>query len=334
MNNAELIQCSAAEWLARHDGGDWGGLQQQEFEAWLAVSLAHRVAYLRLSSAWQRADRLGALRPAAASEAIEPPSALPAAATRHRWPMRSPMQQIAASLAVAVMLGGAWFGWQGVQRGSDPSGEAYSTAIGSHESLTLADGSRLMLNTDTRLRTAVGAATRTVWLDKGEAYFDIAHDASRPFVVLAGDRRITVLGTRFSVRRRAGQVDVLVEEGRVQVEPQAARSSAAPTIVTRNQAVVSRDSDVLLVSKAPAQISQALSWRHGKLVLDQMTLAEAATEFNRYNRKKLVIDDAALGSVRIGGSFDSGNIQGFAALMQTVLGVAVRDTGDEIRLSP
>jgi transmembrane sensor len=194
MSNAELIECSAAEWLARRDGGDRGGQQQQQFEAWLAVSLAHRIAYLRLSSAWQRADRLGALRPAAASEAIEPAPALPAAATRHRWPMRSPMQQIAASLAVAVMLGGAWFGWHGVQPGSDPSVEAYSTAIGSHESLTLADGSRLMLNTDTRLRTAVGAATRTVWLDKGEAYFDIAHDASRPFVVLAGDRRITVLG--------------------------------------------------------------------------------------------------------------------------------------------
>lgn len=329
MSNAELIEHSAAEWLARRDAPGWSETQQQELDAWLTQSVAHRIAYLRLSSVWQRADRLGALRPAAVPAAALPG---PASAPRRQWLTRLPLQNFAAGLTMVVALCAVWIGWRGLQDGGEP-GDAYSTAVGAHESLTLADGSRLVLNTDTRLRAAVGTSGRTVWLDRGEAYFSIAHDAGRPFVVLVGDRRITVLGTRFSVRRRADQVDVVVEEGRVQVEPQLARAHTAPTVVTRNQAVVSRADNVLVVSKAPAQISNELSWRQGKLVFDQMTLAEAAAEFNRYNRKKLVIDDAALASVRIGGSFDTGNVVGFAALMQQSFGVVVHDTGNEIRIS-
>jgi transmembrane sensor len=328
-HNAALIEERAAEWLARRDGPGWDQAQQQQLDAWLAEAVTHRVAYLRLNSTWQRADRLSALRPAAALQ--PPPPPVSARAPARRWLARPPMLWMAASLALMLVLGGGWFGAQP----SGPPGETHSTAVGSHESLTLADGSRLMLNTDTRLRTAVGPATRTVWLDKGEAYFDIAHDAGRPFVVLAGDRRITVLGTRFSVRRQADRVDVVVEQGRVKVEPlqETASPDLSPTIVTRNQAVVSRADNMLVVAKAPEQIGKELSWRQGKLVFDQMTLADAAAEFNRYNRKKLVIDDPALAGVRIGGSFDTGNVQGFAALMQNVLGVALRDTGEEIRMS-
>jgi transmembrane sensor len=328
MSDAERIEICAADWLARRDGPVWDDVQQRELDAWLAQSIAHRVAYLRLASVWQRADRLSAMRQGAVSALAvqrDEPVARPGLA-------RFSMQRIAAGMAIAVALGASWVGWHEVMERGEP-GEGYTTAIGARETVALADGSHLILNTDTRLRAAVNDAGRMVWLDRGEAFFEVAHDPERPFVVLAGNRRITVLGTRFAVRRHADQVDVVVEEGRVQVELQTPSPHGVPTVVTRNQEVVSSGGNVLVVSKAAAQIGNELSWRQGKLVFDQMTLAEAAAEFNRYNRKKLIIADAALANVRIGGSFDTANIAGFAALLQQGFGLVVKDNGEDIRIS-
>src|SRR5258708_31845445 len=94
----------------------------------------------------------------------------------------------------------------------------YITEIGAREMVPLADGSKVELNTDTRIRTVVTKERRTVWLDRGEAYFEVVPDTSRPFVVLAGSRRITVVGTKFAVRRDGDEVQVKVPEAIVHVE--------------------------------------------------------------------------------------------------------------------
>ncbi|MGJ7564754.1 FecR family protein [Variovorax sp. GB1R11] len=352
MTDAERIESAAADWLARRDSGSWGDTDQQQLDAWIAESVAHRIAWLRLSSAWQRADRLSALRappaPAPAPTSAPAPAPAPSPATvpiplpvrapasgpsprqaGARWLPRFSTQRIAAGLLLTACAC-SWLGWRYTQ---DWQSEHYATAVGARQQVALADGSVLTLNTATQLRTLVNDSGRKVWLEDGEAYFDIAHDKKRPFVVIAGERRITVLGTRFVVRRQGDQVNVVVEEGRVQIASAQAASGVAPTVLVRNQAAVASAGNVLVMPKAPKQIDDELSWRQGKLVFDQTTLGDAATQFNRYNTRKLVITDAAVAQIRIGGSFDASNMGGFVALLKQGFGLVVQDSGNETRIS-
>ncbi|AVQ83848.1 MULTISPECIES: FecR family protein [unclassified Variovorax] len=349
MTEAERIESAAADWLARRDSGSWTDTDQQQLDAWIAESVAHRIAWLRLSSVWERADRLGALRtPAAPAAAAAAPGVIPIplpapaparpGARGHRAFQlpRFSTQRIAASMLIAA-AGCSWLGWKYTQ---DWRSEHYATAVGARQSVSLPDGSVLTLNTATHLRTVVNANGRKVWLEDGEAYFDIAHDKAHPFVVIAGDRRITVLGTRFVVRRDGEQVNVVVEEGRVQIASASSdrgtdksAKSGEPTVLVRNQAAVASANNVLVISKAPKQIDDELSWRKGKLVFDQTSLGDAAAQFNRYNTRKLVIADPALARIRIGGSFDANNMGGFVALLKQGFGLSVQESGNETRIS-
>ena len=170
---------------------------------------------------------------------------------------------------------------------------------------------------------------RIVWLDDGEAYFDISPDATRPFVIIAGNRRVTVMGTKFSLRREGDRLKVDVVEGRVQVQS----GSFSPTLLSRGETAISEATNVVVSRRTERQSLAATSWLEGRLVFDQMTISEAAAQFNRYNRKKLVIADAAAANVRIGGTFEAGNVQAFARLMQAGFGLVVESHDDRIVMS-
>ncbi|CAN5381117.1 FecR family protein [soil metagenome] len=351
MTEVERIESAAADWLAHRDSGNWTDTDQQQLDAWIAESIAHRIAWLRLDSVWQRSDRLSALRtpplpvpaalPASASASTSAPIPIPVPApsfapaprgharSRPAWLPRFSAQRVAAC-TLLVAAASSWLGWRYTQ---DWQGEHYATAVGARQQVSLPDGSVLTLNTATQLRALVNASERKVWLDDGEAYFDIAHDKKHPFIVIAGDRRITVLGTRFVVRVQGDQMNVVVEEGRVQIASAQAAKGAEPTVLTHNQAAVTSEGNVLVIPKAPRQINDELSWRQGKLVFDQTTLGDAASQFNRYNTRKLVIADPAIARIRIGGSFDANNMGGFVALLKQGFGLAAQDNGNETRIS-
>lgn len=322
MTEAERIESIAADWLARRDGERWSETEQRALDAWIAESIAHRVAWLRLASAWRRSERLGALH--------TPQAPVAARARERSWLPRFSVQRMAAGVLIAV-AGAGWLAWNLAQ---EARGDGhYATAVGARQSVTLRDGSVLTLNTATQLRTAVNENGRKVWLDDGEAYFDIAHDKAHPFVVIAGHRRITVLGTRFLVRRQGDQVKLTVEEGRVQVASTLDEKGGEPTVLTHNQSAVASTSSVLVMSKSAKQVNDELSWRQGRLVFDQTTLGEAATQFNRYNTRKLVISDPAVQGIRIGGSFDVHNMEGFVSLLKQGFGLSAHDAGNETRVS-
>jgi len=310
MSDAQRIDAAAADWLARRDNDNWTQQEQQALDAWLQASTAHRVAYLRLDSAWRAAGRLAEL-PAAS------------AAARH-WPWaRFSLRRVAAGLA--LVSGAALFAalyWAPAPQ------QSYATAIGERRTLALADGSRLTLNTGTRVRTSIEAGKRNVWLDSGEAYFDIAHDAAHPFVVQAGASRVTVLGTRFAVRRENEVVKVAVLEGRVRVE-----QAGQQVVLGANDTAQADSRRLAMSSKTPVQVAQQLGWRAGRLVIDQLTLEQAAQEFNRYNRRQLVIADPALSGMVIGGSFAPENVDGFARLLQQGFGLRVESRDDKIIIS-
>jgi transmembrane sensor len=178
----------------------------------------------------------------------------------------------------------------------------------------------------------VTATRRTVTLDAGEAYFDVVHDASRPFVVYAGNRRITDLGTKFSVFRNGDDVRVTVREGRVKVEILGQSAGRAPVVTDGGHEVVTKGGETLVFVKPDVDIANDLSWRSGMLVFNQQTLAEAAEQFNRYNERQILVEGNAR-KIRIGGSFKADNVEVFVLLLHRGFGLSVSDQGDRIVVS-
>ena len=311
MTDIERIEEEASLWVIREDRR-LSAAERDQLACWLDASTAHRVAYLQMQEAWGRADRLTVARP-------------PMREPRRRESLLPRLAAIAAVLAIC--LGGAgWYYYAG-----QAAGQTYATGIGDHQTLRLADGTRIELNTDSRLQAQVTGRARTIRLERGEAYFEVVHDAAHPFVVLAGNRKITDIGTKFSVRLEGDQVRVLVREGKVKVETLDGRT-AAPAVADAGSSVVVQGNGLLFTNRASRDVVRELSWRSGVLVFDHETLAAAAAEFNRYNRKKVVV----LGEARdlhVGGRFRANNADAFASLIQAGMGVDVRDTGDEIIIS-
>ncbi len=318
MSNAAAVEQQAALWRVRQERSSWSAEDQQALDAWLAESTAHRVAWLRLDYGWKRVDRLAALR-------------APSIGGKLVWQSRNPQRRTLAMAAGFLLTVG--LSVLGVSQWLNDGTQQYVTAVGGHETVPLRDGSRIELNTDTRVRAAVDETARRVWLDKGEAYFDIARDPARPFVVDAGDHRIVVLGTRFSVRRDQGRVEVFVEEGRVRVEAKANDKPSPPAIAMPGDRVIAEAGAMLLAPASEDKVASELSWRKGVLIFDRTSLAAAAAEFNRYNAKKLSIDDRTIADVRISGSFDATNVEAFSRLLQRAYGLRVQDQGERVAIS-
>lgn len=326
MSTAVDINEEAAAWLAREDAG----LSPAEVDAlavWLAESTSHRVAYLRLNAAWARADRLSALG-SPDSRVIDSASVQPARLTGRRVFPRHAVAASIATLALGVLAAILFNTNKIVQPAT------YRTDIGGREFVPLADGSKVELNTDTRLRATVSESSRVVWLDQGEAYFEITHDEVRPFVVIAGPRRVTVLGTKFSVRRDGDDVQVNVVEGRVAVDSvlQAPPISRPIGTVGSGEVMITKQRSALVMARGADAIRDVLSWRQGLLVMDQWTLGQAANEFNRYNRRTMTIAPS-LAEMRLGGSFEATNVDAFARILKEGFGLKVQFSGDRIVVS-
>lgn len=311
------IEARAAEWLALRDSAEGKDLREAEFEAWLAESMANRVAYLRLEAAWNRADRLASLRAPA-----QPMLLRPEAPKTVRIPI---YMRLAASLIVCA-LAGAYIAW--LDRAPETQ-QSFATGIGGHETVALSDGSQIELNTSTSVRTGFADGKRNAWLDQGEAYFSVKHDAAHPFVVWAGKRSVMVLGTKFSVHRDGDRLTVMVEQGMVTVSD-GARHSA---LLAQGDTADVTSASFLRAHETAQEIADALSWRNGLLVFDHETLASAVAEFNRYNSEKLVVADAKAANLRIGGTFGNNNIAGFVRLLRSAFRLHEESRGNTVIIS-
>jgi len=307
---ADDVKTQAAAWFERRHFWGWSEKDQIEFDAWIAQSLAHRAAYVRLDAMWQRTELLSALRPVA-----EAPG-------KAMFPM---MLKIAAAFIVATAIGAGAFAYL-----EQPRERVFSTGLGGHETVTFADGSKIELNTNTVLRARMTTAERTVWLDKGEAYFQIKHDSAHPFVVMAGDHRVTDLGTKFTVRRETGKTEVSVIQGRVTFDAPDSSTPSQVALLTAGDVATATASNVSVRRESEKVLSTGLSWRRGVLVFDKTELGEAAAEFNRYNSEKIVIADPAVASRTIDGTFRTEDVELFARIAQVALGLHVEDGADRI----
>jgi transmembrane sensor len=353
VSTASEIEASASDWLVRRESGDWSEAEQVRLDQWLNESTLNRVAFLRLELAWEDAARLKALGAGVRSDGPPPPghwnispfygAPAPIAEQARRPRLRAAYIAFAASLLVAVVAAGYW-------RFVVDAGR-YSTAVGMIASVAIADGSKVTLNTNSRIRVALSDAERRIELQRGEAFFDVSKDPHRPFVVRVGDKRVIAVGTRFSVRRFDDEIEVVVTEGKVKVESPStdvtneasSRESAsgdplqphAPADVLLVAGSVARASEagVLMQRKSVPEAEAQLSWRVGVLVFRDRNLGEAIAEFNRYNERHIVIDDPALAQLKIEGNFRATNLDAFVRLIESGFPVRVEQHTDRIVLT-
>jgi transmembrane sensor len=327
------IEELAAQWLAKRDSGDWSESDQAELTRWLA-STAHRVAFIRLETAWQEARRLKALGAGAATGVVPPAGewrtspffARNESASRvaHSGGRRSVLRALAASLVLAIVGATTWILW--------PTGSTYRTPIGGLATVPLRDGSKITLNTDSYLRVAVTERERRVELEQGEAYFEVAKDPQRPFVVAAGKQRVVAVGTAFAVRRVDDGVRVVVTDGRVRIED-GGDAASLPAHLSAG-AIARADGEGVLIQEKPLpEAEEYLSWRSGYVVFRETPLAEAAAELNRYNERKIVIQDPQVAAIRISGNFRATNFEAFVRLIEEGFALSAHSRGDEIVLT-
>jgi len=375
VSDREAIELRAAAWLQKRDDGTWIDAERAEFDSWLASDTNHRVAYLRLEAAWEEMNRLQALGAGYPRGRVPTPDELgasswgtgadqsrtdagrPGAAvrTRARW------RAAAAALFAAISMGVAgYFGADHL------SGDRYTTPVGGMATVPLKDGTNIILSTASRIRVQIGDRERHVDITRGEVFFDVAHDASRPFVVQAGSKRITAVGTAFSVRRDRGDVRVVVTEGKVRfdegegastapaqgpaIEPgsaagtqlpssadprsaAAAAAARAPILLSAGSIAHASNAGVRIQSVALPKAEEQLSWRTGYVVFSETPLADAVAEFNRYNDRKILIKDPAIAEMRLTGKFRSTNIDTFVTLLGQSFDIHVQQSGDQIVLS-
>jgi transmembrane sensor len=315
---ADEIKIRAAAWLEQRDSGDWSDQDRAQFDEWLSASADHRVEFLRVQAAWDRAERLAVLR----STDVGPEAN---SGTRRIW-MR--LLSAVASVAVLALVAGGIAAYLSSARYT-----AYATTVGGHETLTLDDRTQIELNTDTAIRILENKKERKVILDRGEAYFQVTHDAARAFVVLAGSGSVTDLGTKFLIRRDPARLEVAVMEGRARFDPSNIGPRARSAVLVPGDVAVTT-ADTVAVRKAPPQaLNNALGWRRGMLVFENATLADAAAELNRYNHEKLIIADAAAARLTFGATLPTTDVEAFTDVAKDVLGLRVEKRGGQIVIS-
>lgn len=312
-DDEESLRDAAVDWFSRMRAPD-AERHRAAFEAWLAEHPDHRSSYDRIARRWQQADLLSHTPSAKAR------SGLP----ERRRSTRTPYA-LAASLVAAVLVGvSAWL-WSGSGPGGDaPPSLVASTEISSPVGIRrvrLSDGSFVTLDTDSSVSVRISEGERRIILDRGRARFEVAHDAARPFIVSAGDGEVIARGTVFDVSLTGGHAWVSLLKGAVEVR-QGPAGNGTKRIVARlapGQAI-----DLGDVSPAPSAVQTADSaWTSGMLVFEDAPLDRVLAAANRYSRRKVSIDDPALGALRVTGTFHSDRPDELAATLAQAFGLEV-----------
>jgi len=316
--HAQNAKARAAAFLEQRDRADWGPDDQASLDAWLAQSPGNLLAFWRVEAAWDQTARLIAVRPFERR----------AVAPEQRGPFLAALAKLVAGCAAIAILGGGFLLFTPGTRE-----QFHTTPKGGHEIVSLVDGSKIELNTDTQIRTDVSPDHRFAAIDKGEAYFQIAHDAKRPFVVAAGTRRITVLGTKFLVRQSPDRLEVALIDGRIWFDAGNRKQQPQAVLMTPGDVAIATASTVFVKHASEHQLANELGWRSGVLIFDNTTLADAVAEFNRYNARQIVITDKAAARLKVVGTFPKQDLNAFIDIAQEVFNLRVERRADMIAIS-
>jgi transmembrane sensor len=362
--NVQILE-EASTWFVAFRSEPTDESARQEFQDWLRRSPEHIRAYLEVASTYADipAPETGRTPPDLIERARTSPdmNVIPLtgpavtrsqiATARHRGPRLTGSRAVAAA-AMLVLAGiGVWLYMER---------NTYGTEIGEQRSITLPDGSIVELNSRTRVRVAFGAGERRVELLSGQALFQVARDASRPFMVESDHTRVRAIGTQFDVYRKSTGVTVTVIEGRVAVRPAAAGQASgtepgsgdvrvrSPSGTRSDDGADSREAalaEILLMAgeqltvtatraekAARPNIAAATAWTRHQLVFDGTPLSQVIEEFSRHSRRRMVIDSPQLASLRISGQYTSASPDSLLRFLSLQKGVIVTEVDGEIRI--
>lgn len=320
---SEEIEIAAAVWAMKDrplDAADEARLRE-----WLAGDTRRRGALLRAQATLVSVARARALGPAANWTAKPRPFA-GKLSRRHLLAAAGGAGGLAAAGVAGFLIG----------RHDD----ATTTEVGEIRRLPMSDGSIATINTDSTIKVSMTRERRIVDLVKGEAWFKVAHNKTRPFIVMAGLARVQAVGTAFSVRRLGDKTEVQVTEGTVKAwqnstgqDSTGQDSAGAPAVWLKagDTALIGPQGDVSK-THAPQAIDDALAWRQGQIALTGQTLAVAASEYNRYNQTKIVIEDRDLAGERLLGRFNADDPEGFSNAISRAFAVGMRRENNTIYL--
>jgi transmembrane sensor len=332
------IAAEASVWVARLHGPDRSTRMERELLAWQALSAVHRMAFERCTDTWQDVAHLtlSTYATATTGDLVPTVGRRPWLPVRTRW-----------ALVLTVLVSG---GVLVLQPWRDL--ETYSTGVGEQQMVVLRDGTRMSLNTATRVRVELASAQRTVRVERGEALFEVAKDAQRPFVVRAAATEVVALGTVFSVRLAPAaehvgdSLAVTLIEGQVTVRTESrdgdsgALARALLMVPGERVRLVKLEGlstkvglrERTQVDRPP--LDQVLAWKRNEAVFDDVVLPEAVAEMNRYSRTPIVLVGAgALPGLRVSGLFRTGDNAGFARAVAALHGLVVREYPDRLELA-
>ena len=320
------VRTQAAHWLNLRLSGDMTLDDEYRFRAWIDLSDDHRRAYRLVDRAWAVSGALAG-DPALAS-APEQHAAKAGLFTRFRRGM-----SIAASLLLVLGLGWTALPYIDLRPGNhaeDAQQQAFRTGTGQRTRVTLPDGSVVTLDAETELRLRSSPTERRLDLIQGRAFFRVAHNPNRPFLVYAGGKKVRAIGTAFEVSLDQGQMIVTLAEGKVRVEGTANDLGGGADLVPGRQLVVGSDLDWTLRRD---DVAKETSWTQGRLIFMHDPLSKAVAEVNRYSTRKLIFQDGAVPDRQIVGVFEAGDIDGFVKAIE-LQGIAHRaaSSSDEILL--
>jgi transmembrane sensor len=287
------------------------------FRQWLSESEENRIEFEGLTDIWTAvgaapatgAPRLERWEHSAESREIQEllteRSEMSSRANRASPERRKTRLGLALAASILPVLFVAWWLLK------DPATPIYVTDVGEGRMVQLSDKSRIWMNSDTRLRVAFDSQQRRVELIRGEAFFEVARNVSRPFVVAVGEHAVTAVGTAFVVRYEESRTAVTLVEGKVAISSSSPTpGEVSPAILTAGQRLTLPPAGVPKIDE-PA-IESVLAWRHGEVVLNDTPLREAVSEMNRYDKTTIVVEGSAIETLNISGLFHTGDNEGFA----------------------
>lgn len=308
---AEHRRAQATQWFARLKSVPVSKGTLEDFFEWRRDP-ANAEAFAQAEALWDDACRIGD-RPAILRLTRE---AMPQGPADRRpiWGRR-PLLALGAAVLLAVLVSSWWI------LNLDRT-ENFVTATGEQKALSLADGSHLRLDTETRLDAQLKRDEREIRLDHGQAMFEVAHDRARPFRVKAGDVEIEATGTRFDVRFVDGMTRVSLFEGGVDI-----RVDGQDTVrLSPGEVWDSRQNRSTAIS--PVDARRAAAWTQGRVVFDATPLDEAIAEMNRYTTKKLILAAPGRGVEPISGSFTTKDSSGFLKAVAALLSLRIDRQAD------
>ncbi len=301
---AEIRRKEAAEWFSRLNQRKVTTADIKDFSDWRRDPENAR-AFSRLEAMWDAAGTL-AESPAMAGLADEALGRVKRARPRGRTRDTRRLIPLGIAGALALAIGGGSLTWWSVQQP-----HAYDTAVGEQRTVRLEDGSRVVLDTDSRITVRFTDARRVVTLASGRAMFEVEGDTARPFLVKAGDTEVTAVGTRFDVRRSGSGARVVLVEGRVDVH-KASSTDAQWTLAPGQEVTTSAPTPRVVAVNVPAETS----WTVGRLTFENTPIATAVAEVNRYSSKPIELRDQRISSIRVSGVFNAGDVDGFVAALR------------------